>query len=144
MQVRPWAQLRADFPDDSVEHDGNIVQYGGRSVADAIAQLLRELGCEVEPPHSAGLNGWELDVRIENRSLWCQITRWFNHDDDYFILFEQNAPFKNPFRPYHPAYLDVLQRLADKLAHDPRFHDIDWHVEPDTDKPGTARPIIRS
>lgn len=144
MKVRPWAEFRSDLPTDVIDDGDDILQYGGRSVADAIAQMLRELGCDVSPPDPQGEQGWNLYVTFERRSLWCQISHFGRNeerDDEYLFLFDQNKFIGNPFRRYHPAYLDILSKLAVALANDRRFHDVLWFEQGMEEAPGAKTPV---
>ena len=56
MSVRPCAILHTNFPDDMVEEDGEIVEFGGRLITDAIISVLRRLGYEVSALPFAGMS----------------------------------------------------------------------------------------
>lgn len=141
-KVRPWAEFRSDLTDD-IDEDDEVTQPG-RSVADAIAQVLRELDCDVDPPHLEGDHGWVLYIGYKGRRLWSQISpigRSKDRHDEYLVLFDQNKIIGNPFRRYHPAYLDILSKLAVALASDPRFHDVVWFKEGLERAPGSKTPV---
>jgi hypothetical protein len=124
MIVRSCATFTADLPDDHVENEEGteIVQYGGKSVAEAISQVLARLGCAVDPPRYADEHGWELDLKFGKRSLWCQVTFM----DFYVIHFEDISWINELLGRHHPLYLDALAQLAQELGRDPRFHDVLW------------------
>ncbi len=140
MTVKPWAEFTSDLPDDVIEtEDGSdFVQYGGKSVAAAIGEILTRLGGVVSEPIYAHEHGWELDAVFGKRRLWAQITLiegWL------FVL--QDTSFLAKLMGHHPVYLDVLKRLADELARDPRFHNVRWYSSNQvlTDLPGDEKPV---
>jgi len=139
--VRSCATFTADLPDDHIEdEDGaKIIQFGGKSVAEAIAEILARLGCVVGPPRYADEHGWELDTKFGKRSLWCQVTFM----DFYLVFFEDISWVNELLGRHHPLYLDVLTRLAQELGHDPRFHDVLWFRRDDvlTGVAGSKEPV---
>lgn len=141
MKVRPWAEFRTGLPDDHIEEGPRIVQFGGKSVAKAIADILVGFGCDVSEPIYADEHGWELDIVAgeQRRRLWCQVTLL----DKYLIVFEQNSWIANTLGRYHPAYLDMLKRLGAALADDEQFHDVRWYTSADlhTATPGALQPL---
>ncbi len=126
MKVRPWAEFTADLPDDHIEDGDRIIQFGGKSVAKAIRDILIGFGCEVSEPIYGHENGWELDIVAgeKRRRLWCQVTLI----DKYAIVFEQNSWVAEAFERYHPTYIDLLLRLGETLTDDARFHDVRWYT----------------
>jgi hypothetical protein len=141
MKIRPWAEFTSDLPDDHIEEGPEIVQFGGRSIAKAIGDILTGFGCEVSEPIYAHENGWELHILAgkQRRRLWCQVTLI----DKYAMVFEQNSWIADAFGQYHQAYLDVLIRLAAALADDARFHDVLWYTSSElhTSALGASHPV---
>jgi hypothetical protein len=136
--IKPWAQFRADFPSDIVEEGGQIVQFGGRNVAEAMAEILRSLGCKVSEPINAEEHGWELDIRCEQIPLWAQIS---DLNPTYYFLLEDNRRLFGKSNP--PIYLHLLQKMNDRLETDHRFHDIFWYDAEDFNmERGSDRPVI--
>jgi len=140
MIVRSAATFTSDLPDDEIENEEGteFIQYGGKSVAEAIGDILKRLGCVVDPPIYAHEHGWELDAKYGKQPLWGQITFLV----DYVFFFED--PTFAFFRKRHrPDYLDMLNRLAQELGRDPRFHNVLWFRNEDvlSGVPGANEPI---
>lgn len=122
MSVKPWAVFVADFPDDMVEDERDILTFGGRNVAVAIGDILTRLGCEVSALEYSGMLGWEFGARFKGRQVRCLISSFYpafflNFDDPPSLLSRKDAP----------AYEEISQKLGAALAEDPRFHDIQWY-----------------
>lgn len=138
MKVRPWAELRTDLPSDQIDDEHDIVQFGGRGVAEAIGGLLAAQGYEVSQPEYAGEHGWEFDFHALERRFWRQVT-----ETDRILLLcidMTSSPFGAISRkPPHPAYVEVMTLLDRELANDPRFHDLAWYFEDEVarDLPGS-------
>lgn len=141
MIVRSCATFTADLPDDQIEDEGGakIVQFGGKSVAEAISEILARLGCAVAPLRYADEHGWELDIKFGKRNLWCQVTLI----EGYVIDFEEISWVNQLLGRHHPVYLDVLARLAQELGNDTRFHDVLWFLRDEvlTGVAGSKEPI---
>lgn len=141
MIVRSCATFTADLPDDHIENEEGteIVQYGGKSVAEAISEILTRLGCSVAPPRYADEHGWELDLKFGKRNLWCQVTFM----DFYLVFFEDISWINELLGRHHPVYLDALGRLARELGQDPRFHDVVWFLRDEalSGAAGSKEPI---
>jgi hypothetical protein len=139
--VRSCATFTTDLPDDQIENEegSEIVQYGGKSVAEAISEILTRLGCVVKPPRYADEHGWELDLKFGKRSLWCQVTLI----GSYVIYFEEISWVNELLGRHHPLYLDILTRLAQELGHDARFNDVLWFLRDEvlTGVAGSKEPI---
>lgn len=123
MKVRSWATFTSDLPDDHIENEAGdeILQFGGKSVAAAIGEILTRLGGAVSSPTYAHEHGWELNAKFGKRRLWCQVTlieRW--------VMVFEDRTFMGSLLGYHRLYLEVLTQLARELGRDPRFHDVAW------------------
>ena len=119
--AKPWAEFRADFPSDQVEDGSDIVQFGGRNVAQAIAGLLAGFGCVIEEPYHAEEHGWQCSFTYENLPLWFQI-----QELGPSYLFVCKEPLISGHSE-HPLYFQALIKLNDALREDGRFHDLAWH-----------------
>lgn len=139
MKVRPWATFTTDLPDDVIEEDDEFIQYGGKSVAEAIAEILTGLGCTVDPPRHEHEHGWMVDAELGKQLLWCQVTLI----EDYLFVLEDPSWINKLLKRHTPVYLDVLARLAQALERDPRFHNVLWFYGGDalTDVPGAKAPV---
>ena len=144
MIVRSCATFTADLPDDHIEDEEGveIIQFGGKSVAEAISEILTQLGCVVDRLRYAHEHGWELDIKCGKRRLWCQVTFM----DFYVIHFEDISWVNQLLGRHHPLYLDTLTRLAQELGRDPRFHDVLWFLRDEalTGVAGSKAPISAS
>lgn len=136
--IRPWAEFGSDLPEDHIEDEGEIVQYGGKSVAEAIHKILGGLGCELEEVTYAHEHGWEFNFRYRKRRLWCRVTLI----DKYLAVVEERSLMSKLFGD-HPAYAEILAKLATEMAQDGRFEDVLWYAghEVHGDKPGAKSPV---
>ena len=133
--IKSLAEFRADFPDDMIEEDGEIVQSGGKAVAEALGEILTGLGCAVKGVKNAGDHGWDCSFSFERYGLWFQIS-----DLDPYLLI-----CKPPFGvSTEPRYLNLLIKLNDALRRDGRFHDLLWftQTEFESGSPGSDIPVI--
>ena len=135
IEVRARADFRADFPDDGVEDETGWVEFPGRSVATAIAEMLRRIGCAVAGPIQADEHGWELVIEFKQESLWCQVTAI----DDYTLLFTDGVFMGNSSS--RPGYLEAIAKLNLEMQRDPRFHDVLWYRWRGPEGPGSSAPL---
>lgn len=98
--------------------EDEIIQPGGRSVAQAFQEMLRRLGCEAEPP-SEGDHGWEFDFRYRDRPLHCHV----GYIGYFHAIFEDRHGSN---AAHHPWFADIMVQFADALAADPRFARMGW------------------
>lgn len=145
MIVRNAATFTSDLPDDEIENDEDtgpdFIQYGGKSVIEAIAAILTRLGCVVEPPEHAHEHGWDMRFKYGKRKLWCQVTLIEGY---VFIIEDMSRSFISKIRGRHdPLFLDILTRLAQELGQDLRFHDVLWFRNEDVFSrvPGAIEPV---
>ncbi|OYX29416.1 MAG: hypothetical protein B7Y99_13235 [Caulobacterales bacterium 32-69-10] len=138
MKIKPWAKCTSSLPTDEIEtEDGrDFVQYGGKSVAKAIAEDLSAFGCAVEAPQHAHEHGWECSFKFQGRSLWFQVTLI----DDYYLVFEDVTFWASKSRP-HAAYVEFMRRVGPALRQDIRLENLRWYVEPDDGSEGAQEPV---
>ncbi len=134
MRTRDKALIGSDFPDDMIEVDGEIVQWGGRGVAVAIADILRRLGAEASEPIDEGDHGWGLDIDYKDRNPWCLIQDGGGHF--YFWIDDRWGRDR-------PEYVELLVGLNEGLHRDSRFHDIRWYRRHDINfgGPDSSSPV---
>ena len=118
IRTRNKALIGADFPDDMVEVDGEIVEWGGKGIAVAITDILRRLGAEVSEPIDEDEHGWGLDIDYKGRMPWCLIQDGGGHF--YFHIDDRWGRDR-------PEYVELLLGLNEGLHGDPRFHDVRWY-----------------
>jgi len=119
MIVKPCAEFRADFPDDHIEEDGEIVRFGGLNVAEAIADILVGFGCTVEGI-AGDFRGWWCGFRFEGLALIFQLVDLGDH---YVFVCEE--PLRA--RPDYDLFLHALLNIDSRLKADSRFHDLLWY-----------------
>lgn len=122
MTIRPNIELRADFPDDRIEDDNDIVQFPGRNITEALRDALQALGYQVSDPIHAHEHGWELDVHRGRKRLWMQITSM--GDDGECLIMTKNMT--SWLRPDFDVYRVFLTDLQQVLEADARFSQIAW------------------
>jgi hypothetical protein len=135
--VRPWAMLRADFPDDAVRDEKfEVLRPGDLNVAEVVKQLLEGMQCEVSDLIMDYDHGWIFTGQYQDWPFWCQITE---NGEETCLLCEDDSwkPFRRRPRPQH---IDLLRRLHAELVRDGRFHDIVWYTVDDFDKEGKGAP----
>lgn len=140
MKIRPRAELYADFPDDQIEDDdGEIVEFGGRGVAEAIATILERLGYEVTAPQHQQENGWDFEVTADGKRVWMQVA---DLGDAYVLSTEYNPPF-SLFKKRDPIHPEMLTRLNAELQADSRFSKVWWRLVDDvlSETPGASEPV---
>ena len=139
MKIRGFAEIIAEFPDDTVEEDDEIVLFGGQNVALAIGETLTSLGYTVTPPVHRFEYGWDFNVTAEGKRVWMQVS--YLGDRDY-VLSTEFIPKFSLFVSKKQIYAEMLERLNKALAADPRFESVGWiygrHI---SDAPPTANPL---
>jgi hypothetical protein len=113
-RIRNKAKIGAHFPDDTVREGAKIVQWRGKGVTAAIAEILRRLGAEVSGPINAEPR-WDLEIRCEGQNTRRQI----EHAEGLVYL-----DLDDRLAVDHPAYVELIVQLDAELHRDCRFHDI--------------------
>ena len=122
---KSYAEFIADFPDDHEEDERDIVLFGGKLAAEAIAEMLRGLGYKVEPPEYMDEHGWDINVYIDGKRIWLELARLTN---EYILQVEAMVGFFEGLfrRPDLTYYAEFLAKLNEGLARDPRFETVQW------------------
>jgi len=128
MIAKPLAVFRADFPDDQVEDARNIVLLGGRNVAEAIGQLLRDGGCEVSGIEYDDPRGWAFFAKFQGEVFNCQTTSFYPR-----FFFDIYGPPRNPHKLQ--IFTEFTRLVDTALRDDGRFHDVQWYLRKDAPDP---------
>lgn len=140
MQIRPWAEFDTDLPLDYIEDDdGELLQYPGKAVSEAIAKMLEGLGCEVDVPQHAHEHGWQFSFKSRKQNLWCQVT----YIERWLLVCEARGGFFGTSRKAEEEEVTVLTGLNAALSADLRFSNLRWYTneEVHTDFPGAEAPV---
>ncbi|WP_114954324.1 hypothetical protein [Sphingosinicella terrae] len=123
MALHAGFECVADFPDDMIEEDDEIVVLGGRLIAEALADMLREKDLEVEDPQLHALNGWEVYVTLGKREHMVLVT---DLGDFTTIQIVDVTPFWRRFGGSKSDFWDFVRTVHELVASDPRFSNIEW------------------
>jgi hypothetical protein len=127
MTVRTLVTFYTDIPDDAIETaDGmDFIQWPGRVMVQAMADLLRGLGWQPDEPLDLEERGWDLDASrgsemISLRIEWPEevVVQITDRTPDYTWYFKRKPP--------GPVFLGILVGLDAALKADGRFRDIQW------------------
>jgi hypothetical protein len=118
--VRRYAEFRADFSDDQIWNDDQteVIQTGGKAVADAIAEILATFDCTIGKLEDNVGHCWECSFSYEGLDLLFRVV---GLEPTIFILEEPSRS-----RPDYALHLHILLRLDEQLRRDGRFHDLSW------------------
>jgi hypothetical protein len=115
------------------------VQPPGKSVTDAVVELLREVGCDIYFGPEPLLNvAWEIGLIIGGRSFRAGVNPV--NDYNFYIL---NPSWVDRILGRRPrVYLDLLQAFSDKVRSDPRFSNVRWYPDKSMEDASAARDPV--
>jgi hypothetical protein len=128
MTVKPLAVFTADFPDDQVEDETDIVLYGGRNVAEAIRELAIKFGCDAPGLLYEGVKGWSFEASHEGRAYICLITSFHPR---FFLIVDAGLAGRFAEADF-VAFLEAMNAV---LLGDGRFHELQWYENGDAPDP---------
>ena len=139
MSLRTCAQFTSGFPDDSIEADGDIVQFGGKNVAEALIEILRARGFQVSDPGYLGLNGWDFNVTEGKTRVWVQIS---DVPPIFILMTVLHLPFGifKRDRGRRELHAEVLVAMHAGMKADARFGDLTWRHEDEIEVDGAGAP----
>lgn len=122
MKLRTDLEFYTTLPDDIVEKDGDIVQFPGLSVTEALGELMTARGYVVSELYSMDFLGWEIILEGHGHAAWMRIAR--NEDD--CMLFTK--PVKSMLWPFarNAPYEQFLRDLHETMNGDARFNRMTW------------------
>ncbi len=124
MKIRPCAEFRADFPDDQIwDDDNNVVQFGGRNIAEALGTILQGQGYEVLSLEEHPEHGWDFVVGLNAGELLFEIS--FGGETWHLSTSGQSIDRW----PKPSDYAELLIALDAEMRKDGRFSDIGWRRE---------------
>ena len=111
------------MPYDAVEDEGGeFIQLPGRTVAEAMADILANLGCAVKAVESAGDHGWIFQFKFKSAAASCEVTAIDGVVAQFVGPDGQRGKSGTP----NPDYVEILDRFAAAMHLDPRFRDLGW------------------
>jgi hypothetical protein len=130
MRIRNFITFHADFPDDSKwdEHD-NCVIPGGRTLAQALLESLKNRGCNCSTVSQHSFYGWTFEAWYNNVKIWCLL----QGGDDWFLLLEPRPSLAGRLAAASTAAAvhEFQNRLHACLTGDDRFSKILWYRKQD-------------
>jgi hypothetical protein len=125
MKICTLLQCVTDFPDDTIEDGDRIVQPGGRNVACAVSDLLKDAGmitstAKLDWEHHA----WLFDA-VQDR-LKYRVRLHFD-DETLWIITKNFSPLW-PWFGRNARYVSFLNDLHRLLSRDERFKSVNWEV----------------
>ncbi len=137
--IRPLAIFDADFPDDTIDDDDEIVRFGGRNVAHAIQEMLHSDGYKLTEPEYEHEHGWTFHATRNGFEAWFQIQ---GGGGRYYLSTKSMQLFKFT-RKAKAAYAGVLRTVSSGLNADPRIRDVLWysHMNPPGEL-GSTDPVV--
>lgn len=139
MNVRRWVTFDSDLPYDGIESEHDFIQWPGKTVAEALMEILGRLGCKRIDIDVLDERGYEVTFTIGKRQFGARVTMI----DNYVVCFSQYSFWDNIFDKLRPEYVDILKRINAELNRDGRFHDIRWFLDDEslTRAEGALSPI---
>lgn len=136
IEVRRYAEFRADFPDDCIWNadETDVVQTGGKAVAEAIADILSSFGCVIEELEDHVGHSWDCRFSYEGLVLWFHVVGW----GDYIFILEEPPRA----RPDYALHLHLLLKLNEAMRRDGRFHDLRWYEDERPRREGFDVPVV--
>jgi len=123
MNPKPVAVFRSDLPDDFIINDGReLVQIGGRNVAEEIRKLLTNRGCEASAVIDGGNRGWGISIHFKGEGFWCHVRSYY---PAYYLALAR--PHWSGSLTRDPLYAELWKTLDSAVREDPRFHDLQWY-----------------
>lgn len=124
--LRTNIEFSCDMPYDAVEGEGaEFIQMPARTVAQAMADILADLGCVVAAVESAGDHGWFFWFKSKSADVCCEVTA-IGGVVAQFRGPEGDKPWFGAARPPEPDYVEILERFGEAMDADPRFRDLGW------------------
>lgn len=141
MKIRPIADFTTDFPDDQEEENGEVTVYGGRGVAEFVAEALKRHGYDVSGPAHVPPYGWRLGALSGAGRVMLQVS---DLGEEMVLGTYERTPFlKRLFDPRASIHADLLKKLHRELADDGRFHRIRWWDRYDSRGTSASEPVAR-
>ncbi len=121
VKVRTDIHFRSEFPDDTVEENGETVVWPGRNIMEMLKAAFEELGYRVsEPAHVPG-RGWDLNL-LRNTEPFC-IKINVVEREVYLMAGGPLMWLPMQQRAHRPFLID-LDRI---VKAEPRIHDVSWY-----------------
>ncbi len=117
MRFTNFAEFDSSFPDDSVEHENEIVAPDGEALMRAISEQLREVGHFISGFDQHSFYGWTFEVVIPGKRCWLLLQRsdrWLLQVNDPPLIFG---------KPRFASFLDVCRKC---LVAVPEISSVRW------------------
>lgn len=123
MKILNTAYVQKDFPDDTVWDGDDVVQSGGRNIAEALSEALEQAGYTPGEMEDGLDDGWEFFATKLKKKFWIRVHQWGDPDCYIFTKFFGGFGFLKSNKQAHRELISVIDSW---LRGDPRFHDVKW------------------
>lgn len=132
MNKKTWYVIfNAQFSDDSVEDEGEIVVPGGRHIMEAICERISVLGVTTSTPEQYSSYGWILEFKI-NKVIFVLLLQRLNE-----LWFLRVTPRAFRFFNKHSKIIDCqrgINLITKALESESRFQEIKCMEKKECDK----------
>jgi hypothetical protein len=126
VKIRPVAFFQARFPeDDHIEEDGEIIQFGGRNVADALVAVLSSHDFSTTKPEHEEHYGWTFYASKNKVEIWLKV-QVIDESENYLDTSMKKGLFFQKER--QEIYADALRIISAAMKDDVRFSGVLWHT----------------
>jgi len=138
MDLRTFACFETDVPDDGeFTAGGDIVRPGGRNVALALTEALRERGFAVTAPEQHSSYGWAFSVAGDDASVWVLL----QFPGPWLLLSQDKTGLLSRLKcDSAESHRRVLATLNQSLVRDARFRNLRWYTKSEYEKGNSRGP----
>ena len=80
MKTLNTAYVQKDFPDDAVWDGDDVIQCGGRNLAQALGEVLERAGYTLGELEDGLDDGWEFFATRSKKKFWLRVHEWGEPD----------------------------------------------------------------
>jgi hypothetical protein len=124
-EIKSYAVFEANFPDDSREHSGDIVEPAGRNIIEAICRNLSTVGVEVTALEQQSFYGWTAKFTFE-KSL---IRLLLQHPGPWLLIVEARGWWLAGATSKVNVILDAIALVAKAVSTEKRIKEVRWMSE---------------
>ncbi|MCI0632221.1 MAG: hypothetical protein L0Y44_16380 [Phycisphaerales bacterium] len=124
-ETRPFSTFKADFPDDSIEQDDEIVVPAGRNIMEAICLQLKQLGHDAQAPSQHSFYGWSSQFAVGQLKVWLVL----QFPDPWLLIAEARGNLLSGRKAKADALQKGVEAIAAALAKEPRIGEVCWMTQ---------------
>jgi hypothetical protein len=120
--IESYVVFRAEFPDDSMEANREIITPAGRNIMQAICRHISSTGATTTQPRPHSFYGWTAEFQIGKVTIWMLLQQ----TGPWLLIIEARASWLTGGKTKADALRQGIAIVGNALSAESRIQELRW------------------